>query len=92
MRLIGSTARVLALTASLTTAGTAFGTDSADPSRHFDPKGKPPSKFTIELQSGLRRTLPFEDKLDFESQRLPTSRSWVRPVTWPGIWEATSSC
>lgn len=33
---------------------------------HFDPKGKMPSKFTIELQNGLRKTLPFEDKRDFE--------------------------
>jgi alkyl sulfatase BDS1-like metallo-beta-lactamase superfamily hydrolase len=69
MRRIGTTARVLALTASLTIAGTAFGTDSADPSRHFDPKGKPPSKFTIELQSGLRSTLPFADKRDFEEAK-----------------------
>ena len=38
----------------------------ADPDRHFHPKGKKPSKFTIELQNGLRKTLPFEDKRDFE--------------------------
>jgi len=34
--------------------------------KHFDPKGNPPSQFTIELQNGLRKTLPFEDKRDFE--------------------------
>jgi len=34
--------------------------------KHFHPKGKMPSKFTIELQNGLRKTLPFEDKRDFE--------------------------
>jgi len=34
--------------------------------QHFDPKGKMPSKFTIELQNGLRQSLPFEDKRDFE--------------------------
>lgn len=33
---------------------------------HFDPKGKMPSSFTIELQNSLRKTLPFEDKQDFE--------------------------
>ena len=33
---------------------------------HFHPKGKTPSKFTIELQQGLRATLPFADKRDFE--------------------------
>ncbi|MDC9729065.1 MAG: alkyl sulfatase dimerization domain-containing protein [Methyloprofundus sp.] len=34
--------------------------------KHFDAKGKLPSKFTIELQSGLRKSMPFEDKRDFE--------------------------
>ncbi|UCX05197.1 alkyl/aryl-sulfatase [Shewanella glacialimarina] len=38
----------------------------SDPTKHFDEKGKAPSKFTIELQNGLRKTLPFEDKRDFE--------------------------
>ena len=33
--------------------------------RHFHPKGKMPSKFTMELQKGLRETLPFEDRRDF---------------------------
>jgi alkyl sulfatase BDS1-like metallo-beta-lactamase superfamily hydrolase len=37
--------------------------------KHFDPKGKIPSKFTIELQNGLRKTLPFEDKRDFEEAK-----------------------
>jgi alkyl sulfatase BDS1-like metallo-beta-lactamase superfamily hydrolase len=37
--------------------------------RHFHPKGKPPSKFTIELQKGLRAALPFEDKRDFEEAK-----------------------
>lgn len=34
--------------------------------KHFDSKGKSPSQFTIELQNGLRKTLPFEDQRDFE--------------------------
>ncbi|GAB4373471.1 MAG: alkyl sulfatase dimerization domain-containing protein [Elainellaceae cyanobacterium] len=33
---------------------------------HFDPKGKMPSSFTIELQNGLRKSLPFQDQRDFE--------------------------
>ncbi|MCU0232756.1 MAG: MBL fold metallo-hydrolase [Thermoanaerobaculales bacterium] len=33
---------------------------------HFDPQGKAPSKFTIELRDGLKATLPFEDQRDFE--------------------------
>ncbi len=42
---------------------------TADPTKHFDPKGKMPSKFTIELQNGLRKTLPFDDKRDFEEAK-----------------------
>lgn len=42
---------------------------TADPSKHFDHKGKPPSKFTIELQNGLRKSLPFEDRRDFEEAK-----------------------
>jgi alkyl sulfatase BDS1-like metallo-beta-lactamase superfamily hydrolase len=38
---------------------------TSDPSKHFDPKGKMPSTFTIALQNELRKTLPFEDKRDF---------------------------
>ncbi len=38
-------------------------------SKHFDPKGKIPSKFTIELQNGLRKDLPFDDVRDFEEAK-----------------------
>jgi len=37
--------------------------------KHFDPKGKMPSKFTVELQDGLRKSLPFEDNRDFEENK-----------------------
>ena len=37
--------------------------------KHFHPKGKMPSKFTVELQEGLRKALPFEDKRDFEESK-----------------------
>ena len=37
--------------------------------KHFDKKGKMPSKFTIELQKGLRKSLPFDDKRDFEEAK-----------------------
>ena len=37
--------------------------------KHFDPEGKMPSKFTVELQNGLRKTLPFEDKRDLEENK-----------------------
>jgi hypothetical protein len=39
--------------------------------KHFHPKGKMPSKFTVELQNQLRKSLPFEDKRDFEEQTRP---------------------
>ena len=42
---------------------------TSDPSKHFDVKGKMPSKFTIELQEGQRKSLPFEDKRDFEEAK-----------------------
>jgi len=34
--------------------------------KHFDVKGQQPSTYTVELQNGLRKTLPFDDKRDFE--------------------------
>ena len=45
------------------------GVIAADPTKHFDPRGKMPSEFTIELQNGLRKTLPFEDKRDFDEAK-----------------------
>ena len=45
------------------------GVVTADPSIHFDSKGKAPSKFTIELQNGLRKSLPFDDKRDFQEAK-----------------------
>ena len=33
---------------------------------HFDPLGKPPSKFTLELRNGQQAQLPFADKRDFD--------------------------
>lgn len=39
---------------------------TSDPSKHFDAKGKEPSTFTVELQSKLRKSLPFADERDFE--------------------------
>ncbi len=36
---------------------------------HFHPKGKMPSKYTVELQNKLRHSLPFDDQQDFEEQK-----------------------
>ena len=37
--------------------------------KHFDAKGNAPSKYTVELQKSLRKTLPFEDRRDFEESK-----------------------
>jgi alkyl sulfatase BDS1-like metallo-beta-lactamase superfamily hydrolase len=51
----------------------AGGSAAADPATaatsHYHPKGKQPSKYTIELQDGVRATLPFDDKRDFEEAK-----------------------
>jgi alkyl sulfatase BDS1-like metallo-beta-lactamase superfamily hydrolase len=36
---------------------------------HFHPKGKQPSTFTLELRNGLKATLPFDDKRDFDEAK-----------------------
>ncbi len=43
---------------------TAF-SSAAGETKHFDSKGKPPSKYTIEVQQKARNTMPFADKQDF---------------------------
>jgi len=58
-------ARSLALClASLSTTVTAA--DAPAELTHFDPKGQPPSTFTLELRNGLKAELPFQDKRDFD--------------------------
>ena len=42
---------------------------AADKTKHFHPKGKPPSKHTIAVIEKARATLPFADKRDFEEQQ-----------------------
>ncbi|MBM5571974.1 MULTISPECIES: alkyl/aryl-sulfatase [Deefgea] len=41
----------------------------ASAAKHFDPLGKPPSTFTLELRKGLEAKLPFADKRDFEEAK-----------------------
>ena len=36
---------------------------------HFHPKGKAPSKFTMDVLKQAKATLPFADKRDFEEQK-----------------------
>jgi linear primary-alkylsulfatase len=37
--------------------------------KHFDPKGKLPSSFTIEIQQALRKSLPLSDTRDFDEAK-----------------------
>ncbi len=70
MRMILPVVTVIALGLSLEVLASGGGAIvTADPSKHFDPKGNMPSKYTIELQEGLRATLPFDDKRDFEEAK-----------------------
>jgi alkyl sulfatase BDS1-like metallo-beta-lactamase superfamily hydrolase len=41
----------------------------ASAAKHFDPLGKPPSKFTLELRNGVKAELPFDDKRDFDEAK-----------------------
>jgi len=41
----------------------------ASASGHFDPKGKPPSKFTIAVLEQEKKSLPFADQRDFAEQK-----------------------
>ena len=67
----------ISVAAALMTSGLALAAGGggvvADPGamqgKHFDVKGKAPSSYTVELQNGLRKTLPFEDKRDFEESK-----------------------
>ena len=67
-------ALVLALVFCSWIGSTAFaagggGVITTDPTKHFHPKGKMPSSFTVELQNGLRKSLPFDDERDFEESK-----------------------
>ena len=53
--------------ASLGAAGSSVVTNpGTTEGKHFHPKGKMPTKYTIELRKGVSATLPFEDKRDFD--------------------------
>jgi len=57
---------MLSLALALTFACAAASTYAADAPAHFDPQGKPPSTFTLELRNGVKAQLPFADKRDFD--------------------------
>ena len=51
---------------SVLAAGYLAVTATAAPAQeHFDPKGKPPSAYTVKMFEELRQSLPFDHKRDF---------------------------
>jgi alkyl sulfatase BDS1-like metallo-beta-lactamase superfamily hydrolase len=60
------TTRALSLTLAMFLTCAAAPVRAADAPGHFHPKGKQPSTFTLELRNGLKATLPFSDKRDFD--------------------------
>ena len=70
LRIAIATAGLAASGAAAAAGGTSAPSDpGATDGRHFHPKGKPPSKFTVELRDGQRATLPFQDERDFEEAK-----------------------
>ena len=64
-----TTTRMRSLTLALILTFAAGATRANDPTAHFHPKGKQPSTFTLELRNGLKATLPFADKRDFDEAK-----------------------
>ena len=48
----------------------------APPTGHFHPKGKPPSRHTLEVLRRAKATLPFNDRRDFEEQ----AKGFIAPM------------
>ena len=53
----------------LSLEGQAHATPQSPLRGHFHPKGKAPSKFTLEVLEKAKATLPFGDNRDFEEQK-----------------------
>ena len=51
---------------------------------HFHPKGRPPSKHTIEVLEEARKMLPFADERDFKEEKkgfIAAPESWTIEAT-----------
>jgi alkyl sulfatase BDS1-like metallo-beta-lactamase superfamily hydrolase len=57
-------------------ANNALAQQAAAPAGHFHPKGKAPSKFTLDVLERSRDTLPFADTRDFDEQK----RGFIAPM------------
>ncbi len=58
--------QVMCKTILITIVSLGFSVSALAGTKHFHPKGKPPSKHTLEVFEKARATLPFSDKQDFE--------------------------
>jgi alkyl sulfatase BDS1-like metallo-beta-lactamase superfamily hydrolase len=76
LRALGITAAAVVIAAAVTAPLTTASAQAAGAFPHFDPKGKPPSRFTIEALERARTTLPFSDTRDFEEQK----RGFIAPM------------
>ena len=56
-------------TAHAAAGGAVIASPDAASGKHFDPQGRTASKFTIELRNGVKASLPFEDKRDFDEAK-----------------------
>lgn len=65
------------LSAGLAVAQTAQGEAGPIHPGHFDPKGKPPSAFTMEILGQAREELPFSDTRDFDEN----GKGLIAPMT-----------
>ena len=61
--------RVLSLVFGVVVAGGLGSASVAQEPQHFNPKGKMPSRFTVEAQQEQRRILPLTDKQDFQEAK-----------------------
>ena len=68
-QLLASAGVMLAATAPLAITPVSALAQQAAATGHFDPKGKAPSKFTLEVLERSRATLPFADTRDFDEQK-----------------------
>jgi alkyl sulfatase BDS1-like metallo-beta-lactamase superfamily hydrolase len=67
---VPAAAAAFALAENFILQATPAGAQQIDPLQgHFHPKGKAPSKFTVEVLEAAKATLPLADKRDFEEQK-----------------------
>jgi alkyl sulfatase BDS1-like metallo-beta-lactamase superfamily hydrolase len=61
--------RLLSLVLGAVLAGVLAGASVAQEPQHFSPKGKMPSRYTVEAQQQQRRILPLADRQDFQEAK-----------------------